>query len=194
MSIGCKTLKAAGLLSVALLFTAAAYADSADDAAAGSWQPHKYTFNFMGFTTTYSCNGLEDKLRLLLQLSGAGPSKKDVHVSAPCALGLGRPDKLAMADLTFSSLQPQPTPSTNGAPVGVWRHVALSPHHPFELELGDCELIEQFREKLLPMFATRNLVNSVTCVPHQDSGSNFNLSYDVFAPSPSVKPPAGSKS
>jgi hypothetical protein len=188
MSTAIKTLKAAGLLSVALLFTAAGHAETADgDAATGSWQQHKYTFNYMGFTSIYSCNGLEDKLRLLLQMSGAGPSRHDVHVSSPCVLGLGRPDKLAMADLTFSSLQP--AASGDGAPVGVWRHVALTPHHPFEFERGDCELIEEFRDKVLPMFTTRNLVNNVTCVPHQDSGSDFNLSYDVFAPPP-VKPAA----
>jgi hypothetical protein len=52
------------------------------------------------------------------------------------------------------------------------------------LGLGDCELVEQFRDKVLPMFLTRNLNNQVTCVPHEDSGSNFNLSFDVFAPEP----------
>jgi hypothetical protein len=70
---------------------------------------------------------------------------------------------------------------------GVWRHVELSPHHPFELQSGDCELIEQFRDTLLKMFATRNLKNQTNCVPHQDSGSNFSLSFDVFAPVPAAK-------
>ena len=32
----------------------------------GSWQPHTYRFYVMGFTSTYSCEGLEDKLKLLL--------------------------------------------------------------------------------------------------------------------------------
>jgi hypothetical protein len=47
--------------------------------------------------------------------------------------------------------------------------------------------VEQFRDTLLPMFVTRNVNNQVTCVPHQESGSNFSLSFDVFAPAPPIK-------
>ena len=61
------------------------------------------TFNFFGFTTIYSCNGLEDKLKRLLRLIGAGP---DAKVIGSCSAGIGVPDKLALAYLTFSSLQP----------------------------------------------------------------------------------------
>jgi hypothetical protein len=181
-----RAFRVAALLGVAIWFAGAVRAETGDATAlAGSWQSHTYTFNFMGFTTTYSCDGLEDKLRRLLMMSGAGPNRHDVKVSAPCVRGVGRPDKLAMADLTFSSLQP--VPSAVGAPVGVWRHVALAPHQPFEFESGDCELIEEFRDKVLPMFTTRNLVDKISCVPHQDSGSNFSLSFDVFAPPVPIK-------
>jgi hypothetical protein len=38
------------------------------------------------------------------------------------------------------------------------------------------------------MFSIRNLTNNVTCVPHQEEGSNFFLSYDVFAPAAPAKP------
>jgi hypothetical protein len=174
-----------GSLMAATLAGAAAHADAPTT---GGWQQHEYTFNFFGFTTTYSCQGLEDKLRLLLQMSGAGPGMK---VNSPCTRGYGVPDKLALAYLTFSTLQPG---ATGGGEAGQWRHVALSPHHPFEFDYGDCELVEQFRDKLLPMFATRNVTNNVTCVPHQASGTNFHLNYDVFAPMPAKKSaPAAAK-
>lgn len=171
-------LTVAGLIAALAPIAHTAFADTAaaGSSEAGGWQPHKYTFNFMGFTTTYSCNGLEDKLKLLLRMSGAS---EDTKVVAPCSRGIGIPDKLASAYLTFSTLQPGIGP---GATAGEWRHVALSPKRPFQFDYGDCELIEQFRDRVLPMFATRNLANNVTCIPHQDSGSNFNLSYDVFAP------------
>jgi hypothetical protein len=143
----------------------------------GAWQQHKYQFNFMGFTTAYSCDGLRDKLRLLLRLSGAAP---DMKINAQCARGGGRPDKLAMAYLTFSTLQP--TDGQAGTVNGEWRRVALAPQRPFDLGRGDCELVEQFGDNVLPMFSTRNVQNSVTCVPHQYSGSDFRLSYEVFAP------------
>jgi hypothetical protein len=158
------------------LCVAAASADTGTSGSgeAGGWQQHQYTFNFMGFTTTYSCNGLEDKLKVLLRVSGASDDRK---VVAPCTRGIGRPDRLASAYLTFSTLQPGA-----GTIAGEWRHVTLAPHRPNELDYGECELIEQFRDKLLPMFATRNLNSNVTCLPHQESGSHFSLSYDVFAP------------
>jgi hypothetical protein len=154
----------------------------------GSWQQHDYQFNYMGFTATYSCDGLADKLQLLLRLSGASPQAKVIPF---CARGYGVPDKLAQAQLKFATLQP--APSASGIPAasvdGLWRHLELSPHHPYELQVGDCELVEQFRDRVLPLFATRNLQNQVSCVPHQESGSNFSLSVDVFVPAPPAATP-----
>jgi hypothetical protein len=169
-------LVAAALLPISVTALADAAAAAVAGGEAGGWQPHKYTFNFMGFTSTYSCNGLEDKLKVLLRMSGAS---EDTKVVGSCSRGIGVPDRLATAYLTFSTLQPG---SAAGPMAGEWRHIALSPKRPFEFDYGDCELIEQFRDKVLPMFATRNVNSNITCVPHQDSGSNFNLSYDVFAP------------
>ena len=184
MVIRSRTFLGLGALMLGCLAAAAFAADATTPSAeGGAWVPHKYTFNFMGFTTTYSCEGLEDKLRLLLKMSGAGPTPRDVKVVAPCTAQIGRPDRLAFAYLTFNSLQPP----ADTAP-GQWRRVVLSPRHPNELDYGDCELVEEFRDRVLPMFATRNVKNNVTCVPHQDEGSNFYLSYDVFAPPPQVKP------
>jgi hypothetical protein len=169
---------------------AAGAADGAVAAQPGSWQPHSYDFHFMGFTSTYSCDGLADKLHLLLRVVGARP---DATVIPLCARGIGMPDKLAQASVKFSTLQLADASAAGAAASpsksapGVWRHVELTPRHPFELQAGDCELVEQFRDTLLPMFVTRNVDNQVTCVPHQESGSNFSLSFDVFAPPPPAK-------
>ena len=148
---------------------------------AGSWQDHDYQFNYMGFTAIYSCDGLADKLQLLLRLSGA---RADAKVMPSCTRGFGLPDKLAQAHVKFSTLH---APASDTSVDGVWRHVELSPHHPFDLHSGDCELVEQFRDTLLPMFLTRNVKQQITCVPHQQSGSSFSLSFDVLAPLPQPK-------
>jgi hypothetical protein len=182
------------LLAAMLLLPAnAADAASGDTPAAtatapepGAWQPHSYEFHSMGFTSTYSCDGLGDKLKLLLRLTGA---RADVKVMPSCARGYGVPARLAEAKVEFSTLQPAGAAnrgagnaaSAAGAVNGVWRHVELTPRHPFDLQSGDCELVEQFRDTLLPMFAIRNLQQQITCVPHQDAGSAFSLSFDVFA-------------
>jgi hypothetical protein len=180
-----------GALIGAGLMAGAALAVAADGAGteAGSWQSHTYQFHFMGFTATYSCDGLGDKLQLLLRLAGA---RADAKVTPTCARGFGVPDKLADAQVVFSTLQPAAAAGANAdsSAAGSWRHVELAPQHPFALQVGDCELVEQFRDTLLPMFATRNLKSQINCVPHQESGSNFSLSFDVLAPPPAAKGPA----
>jgi hypothetical protein len=163
----------------------------ADDTAAsgtpGTWQSHKYSFQFMGFTSTYSCDGLADKLRTLLLAAGARADVKSEP--GACASGFGRPDKFARADLTFSTLAPaQGDAASDAKPVnGVWRPVAFTSHSPRSLRVGDCELVEQFRSQVLPMFTTRNIVSNTTCIPYQESGSTIDLRFEALAPVPAAK-------
>jgi hypothetical protein len=152
----------------------------------GVWQKHEYSFVFMGFTSTYSCDGLADKIKVLLIAAGARRDSKSQP--GACASGFGRPDKFARATLTFYTLAPAGADAPAGVkPVdAVWRPVALSPRTPRELNIGDCELVEQFRHNVLPMFTTRNIEDHVTCVPHQNSGSNIDLRFESLAPTPAA--------
>jgi hypothetical protein len=70
----------------------------------GIWQKHEYTFQFMGFTTTYSCDGLADKVKVLLIAAGARSDSKSR--TGVCSRSYGRPDKFAQANLTFYTLMP----------------------------------------------------------------------------------------
>jgi hypothetical protein len=153
----------------------------------GVWVKRDTSFQYLGFTTTYSCDGLADKLKILLIAAGARGDAK--AIAGGCASSFGRPDQFARARLTFYTLQPAVNADNASAPVnGVWRSVALMDRSPRELRLGDCELVEQFRDKVLPMFTTRNLENGMTCVPKQLSGSVIKLKFEVFA-----KPPVANK-
>ena len=168
---------------------------SADEPSArerGVWQKHEYSFVFMGFTSTYSCDGLADKLQLLLTAAGARNDSKSQ--AGACANGFGRPDKFARATLTFYTLAPGGTDTPPGTkPVdGVWRPVSIADRSPRELLTGDCELVEQFRDNVLPMFTTRTVEDHTTCVPHQNSGSVIALRFESFAAVPRATraPPA----
>jgi hypothetical protein len=177
---------AAGLAGVLALSTASVADDSAAAGDLGTWQSHKYTFQFMGFTTTYSCDGLADKLRMVLRAAGARGDVKSVP--GACASGFGRPDKFARAYLTFYTLAPADTGANAGGGVqGVWRPVIFAARQPQGLALGDCELMEQFRQQILPMFTTRNVISNTTCIPHQESGSNIDLRFDSFTGVPGKK-------
>jgi hypothetical protein len=173
---------ASGLAAAALLCSAAMADDTRSATPAdGSWQPHKFSFQYLGFTSTYSCDGLADKLKILLIAAGARGDAK----SQPGACGsqFGRPDKFARAELTFYTLAPlDSNAAAEAKPVkGVWRTVTFAARSPRDLQTGDCELVEQFLGQVLPMFTTRSVVNNCTCVPHQQSGSTLNLKFESFA-------------
>jgi hypothetical protein len=175
-----------GLAGAMLLSTAALAVDAtASPAAGGSWQTHKYSFQFLGFTSTYSCDGLADKLKELLLAAGARADAKSQP--GACAAPFGQADKFARADLTFSTLAPLDAAAASGKPVnGTWRAVILAAHAPRDLQIGDCELVEQFRQQVLPMFTTRNLVSNTTCIPNQESGSLIDLKFDSFTTLPAA--------
>jgi len=179
-------------LFASLLVSGASSADEPSAREHGVWQKHEYSFVFMGFTSTYSCDGLADKIKLLLTAAGARHDSQSQP--GACANGFGRPDKFARANLTFYTLAPSgaDTPAGTKQVDGVWRPVTITDRSPRELGTGDCELVEQFRNNVLPMFTTRNVDDHTTCVPHQNSGSIIALRFESFAAAPRAAraPPA----
>jgi hypothetical protein len=176
-----------GLICAVLLLTAElVLAEGAAPPPAGEpgvWQKREYSFAFLGFTSTYSCDGLAGKLKILLIASGARPDAK--ARPGACASGFGRPDKFARADLTFYTLAPAGSDKPAAQSIaGVWNPVVVTARKPRELAVGDCELVEQFRSSVLPMFTTRNIESRITCVPHQLSGSNIDLKFESFGATP----------
>lgn len=159
-----------------------ASADPSATPESGVWVKRHYNLQFMGFTSTYSCDGLAGKLKVLVKAAGA---RSDLKVSpGACAAGFGRPDKFANASVTFYALVPESSAKpdeTNGAKdQGVWQTVEIAARKPTELQPGDCELVEQFRDHVLPLFTRRNVDDRITCVPNQESGSSYFLRFEVF--------------
>ncbi|HWG77603.1 MAG TPA: hypothetical protein VN660_12545 [Steroidobacteraceae bacterium] len=142
-----------------------------------SWQQHRKTFTYIGISPSYSCEGLKNALTFLLQQSGAR-IERTINVS-PCSVGGGGPTPVPTANLDFSTLQPGGSGDANG----VWRHVdfSMTRSNP-QLHGSDCELVEEFKDRLLPMFSTRNVTANLHCIPHQSTGNQFDLSFDVLAP------------
>jgi hypothetical protein len=173
-------------VGIALLLTAATGLVAAADGPAGTesgvWQKHDIRFNYVGFTSIYSCDGLADQLKLLLLRSGA---RSDAKVTAgACAEGFGRPDRMANARLVYYTLSPAPAGAAAAEVVTAqWRAVKFSVDHPREVQEGDCELMEQFRDIVVKKtFSTRKLAAQITCVPHQVAGTRFNLEFEALVP------------
>jgi hypothetical protein len=175
------TLRAAG--AAFLLAGMAGLVSAAEPSAAtesGVWQKHDLRFDYMGFTTIYTCDGLVDKLKLLLKQAGA---RDDAKVwSGGCVEVSGRPDRMANARLVYYTLAPAGAGGASGDVVpGQWRRVTLAVDHPRDLQPGDCELIEQFRDAIVKKtFTTRNLAGRITCIPHQIAGTRFTLEFETL--------------
>jgi hypothetical protein len=164
---------------------------AADDAAASAgesavWAPKELNFTYMGFTTKYSCDGLRDALKgVLLDL---GARKKDLKViETGCSSTSGRPDPFPGVRIKMMVLQPAATTSGAGKDTGkdavtaTWKPVDLKLRNSLTTESGDCELFEQIRHTVVPLFSTRNVDSQTTCVPHQASASRPVLKLEVLA-------------
>lgn len=166
------------LLICAASLQSMAQANDVDVSAA--WKRHEIEFVYMGFTTRYSCEGLRDKMKLLLRTVGARPGFEVATRS--CAGPPGRVDPFPHVRMVFEApeIPAAGRRDVGGPAVARWRPVALSRHQPRELEGGDCELVEQFRSRVLTAFVTRRLEGDINCIPHQLAGSTFNLRFEVL--------------
>jgi hypothetical protein len=75
-SLLAKRLPRTMLLAAAMLAAASLASPAQAEAEPGTWQSHETELVYMGFTTTYSCDGLEEKLKLLLRQLGARSDAK----------------------------------------------------------------------------------------------------------------------
>jgi hypothetical protein len=132
------------------------------------WTPKELRFTYMGFTSHYSCDGLSDKMRSIVLQLGA---RSDLKVrETPCSGSPGRPTEFPGVTVNMSVLKPWDAASANATATPVpahWKLVELSTDRDPLREAGDCELIEQVKTRVLPLFTTRNIDYHSTCVPHQ---------------------------
>jgi hypothetical protein len=158
----------------------AAPAESAPPAWA-VWTPKELRFVYMGFTSHYSCDGLADKVRSIVLQLGARPDLKVRPV--PCSGTLGRPTEFPGVTVNMNVLVPWDASSANAAATPVpahWKLVEISTDRDPLREAGDCELIEQVKTRVLPLFAARNVEYHSTCIPNQLQVGGTQLKAEVL--------------
>lgn len=153
------------------------------------WTDKELTFVYQGFTTKYSCDGLRDKVRgVLLDL---GAQKKGLKVmQLGCSSPSGRPDPFPGVRVKMRVLQPAGAAGAAGAtdgkqaeqtPVAAhWKPLDLKLRDSFSTDSGECELVEQIRHSIVPLFATRNVDLKTSCIPHQASATRPSLKMEVL--------------
>jgi hypothetical protein len=169
--MGIATLKAARQTALAaLVLSLPGWAAAADSAAAPTqaavWTPKELTFVFMGFTAHYSCDGLRDKIRHVLGELGARSDFKVDYYG--CSSPFGSPDPFPGVRIKMQVLEPAGASDRSTDVVGAhWQRVDLHLDKDPVWEASDCELLEQIKQKILPLFAARQVDFASNCVPHQ---------------------------
>ena len=169
MSLLRRVSRLAAAAAVSTLIAAAPGLATAQDDVAAVWVPKHVQFVYQGFTTHYSCDGLQDRIRSMLEKLGA----RDLKVQQFGCVRPSGPTLFPGVQVNMRVLVPQSSSEAarhegSGSPVEAhWSKVVLMPENASYNEQGDCELIEQFKRTFLPLFATRNVEYSSTCVPHQ---------------------------
>lgn len=171
----------AAIPTLALLAAFPAFADEGLPAEVpAAWTMHQIDLTYMGFTTRYTCGGLKSKMKLLLKQLGVRSDVKIVERN--CEYGYGKVAEFPRLKITFyAPTIPQPGDTDVGDPVmGVWKPVVIKKNTPRGLEMGDCELVEVFRDRILPKFVTRSVEGEVNCIPHQLVGNRIDLQFEVL--------------
>lgn len=167
----------------------AAAADANPTNSAGSetqavWTPQQASFTYAGFTTKYSCEGLVSQVRSVLLSLGA--RRDDLVVIGTGCLEAGRPAPFPGVKVRMSVLTPASGTAGN-AIAAQWKPVRVRLDTDPLAEAGQCELVEQIKQKLLPLFATRDVEFKPNCVPHQLNPNGTRLSAQVLMPVQSAR-------
>jgi len=193
----CLSMRAPTLAACSLLLSAAALAQAPPQASPAPpawavWTPKELRFVYMGFTSHYSCDGLRDKMRVILLQLGARPDMK--LRETPCAGQLGRPTEFPGVTVNMNVLTPFDAAKTNAAETPLpahWKSVQISTDRDPLREAGDCELIEQVKSRVLPLFTARNIEYRSTCIPNQLQVGGTLLKAEVLIADEQKAPAAG---
>ena len=173
-------LRGAFVVAAVLAALPAIASESGSDEAAAAWKRHEVQFVYSGFTTRYSCGGLRSKVKLLLKHLGA---RADIKITERgCDEGYSLVAEFPRLKIVFYAPElPASGARDVGDPVlGVWKPVTIKRNSPRGLDMGDCELVEVFRDRVMPKFLTRNVQGDVNCIPHQLVGNRIDLRFEVL--------------
>lgn len=173
---------AASALLPGLAAQAAADVAAAEPAATqqAAWHHTKAELRYFGFTTRYTCNGMESQVRRILTLLGA---RKGAKVRAiGCEHTAGEPNRDIRVSMEFDTLVSATGAASAESVSARWAPVAIMPNRPSGLQNGDCELIEQLRDVLTKNIETRNLEYRTSCVPHQQGVLSWSIRGEVLKP------------
>ena len=195
MVVGSASAWVLGIVSAAILARAAIAQESAPakPPVQAIWMAHEISFAFQSFRTFYSCDSLERKIKRILVAVGTSPDMRLNMRGCSGANGIARypqvditvvsaveatPEALAKRDQTRSTRElaarvrgmTEELRELEAKFPAVWREVPLSRGRLY-LEPGDCELIDQLKDKVFPQLGVRVVDEDIKCAPNQLSAA-----------------------
>lgn len=170
----------AALLAIA---PAAVMANSSDEAVTAVWKAQQVNFEYRGYSTTYSCRSLEEKLQIILRSVGAHESVRLQSYICDQQLGIARfqismqspviASEENIRELTTHDSKDQLVARVKGGQLpgpadlerfpAVWKKVSFARDRDMRLERGDCELVQQLRRQILPHMSVQIVKDNISC-------------------------------
>jgi hypothetical protein len=157
---------------------------SADDAVVQAvWKPQRMNFVYRGYSTLYSCRSLQQKLQKILTTVGARGgielrtySCDDESAIARFQIALTSPVEATPENVeqltTFDThdelvarVRGERLASAEDLPrfPAVWKTISFARSREMRLSPGDCELVLQLRQHILPRMAVQIVNDQVRC-------------------------------
>ncbi len=170
------------------------------------WVEREVKFAYMGLTSYYSCDGIQDKVEAILAAIGARPGfKVDTRfcINSPgvermpwvtIRAALPRPaTPEVMEEVAKSDAQralaakakghhKSPTPEATAPFPARWRTVQLVGDPLGPVQQGDCELVDEMRKQVFEQLGARVVENHMACVPRAVTPGSLNLTLEVLEP------------
>lgn len=179
--------------SVVLLAAGLANAQSPADGAAvdAIWKPQQMNFVYRGYSTLYSCSGLQDKLEKILTTVGArddsiqlrayacddalATARFQIELTSPVEATPENVEQLTTHDshdALIARVRGEQLPSAEDLPrfPAVWKTISFARSREMRLAPGDCELVLQLRRHILPRMAVHVVNDQVRCSPFGNIG------------------------
>jgi hypothetical protein len=178
-------------------------ADVAPGVVSAVWMEREVTLYYMGFTSYYSCEGLRGQVTRVLKELGARPGFKVTarHCAQPsgpewspsvrivAALPVeATPEVLAelasdasKRELVARVQGKSPDEATAQFPARPRRVEFVSGGMSF-LKDGDCELMEQMRDRVFGTLGVKVIESSLQCIPRQVSIGSIRMTVEVLEP------------
>jgi hypothetical protein len=182
-----KALSVGSLMALCLALPAGAYAaqEISPDPVPAIWKVQEIRYSYFGFTTAYSCDAAERKLKGILDALGAHPASK--VTTSGCTQN--RPSSNFFVTITAATPFPKsdvPPQTSNEAAraelvqrlgvksdfgteefPAIRKTVDISRDKKLRLEPGDCELLDGVRDNVLPKLSVKIEMDGVRCTPKQ---------------------------